>query len=100
ELGGARGAPVPGYRRQVTRSAPGHGVLLVRGDVDNGLTWNVHRGDGTTLGEDEILPLTAPDKQLDADVGQLVSQPTPEVVARMSGHGLDYVVMPAPVDPQ
>ena len=28
---------VPAYMSQVTRSAPGHGVLLVRGDVESGL---------------------------------------------------------------
>ena len=100
ELGRPAADDVPAYMSQVTRSAPGHGVLLVRGDVESGLTWNVHRGEGTTLGQDEILALTEPDKQLDADVGQLVSRPTPEVVARMSEHGVDYVVMPAPVDPQ
>ena len=33
-------------------------------------------------------------------MGKLVSRPTPEVVARMSEHGLDYVVMPEPVDLQ
>jgi hypothetical protein len=91
---------VPAYMEQVTRSAPGHGVLVLDGDVESGLTWYVQRGDGTTLGDDEILALTEPDAALDRDVAALVSQPDDEVVGRMPGHGIDYIVMPAPVDPQ
>ncbi len=100
DLGRPAAGDVPAYMSQVTESAPGRGVLLLRGDVGSGLTWNVHRGDGTTLGEDEILALTDPDRALDADVRELVARPTPAVVERMPGHGVDYVVMPAPVDTQ
>jgi hypothetical protein len=68
--------------------------------VDSGLTWQVHRDDGITLGEDEVLALTGPDDSLTGDVASLISRPTPEVVARMAGHGIDYVVLPAPADAQ
>ena len=100
DLGRPTAGDVPAYMEQVTRSAPGHGVLVLHGDVESGLTWFVQRGDGTTLGDDEILALTEPDAALDKDVAALVSQPDTDVVGRMPGHGIDYIVMPAPVDPQ
>ena len=100
DIGRPVASDVPEYMRQVTRSAPGHGVLVLNGDVESGLTWSVYRGDGTTLGEDEILALTEPDAKLDADVGALVSRPTTDVVGRMPGYGIDYVVMPSPADGQ
>jgi hypothetical protein len=91
---------VPAYMTQAAEQSTGHGVLIVRGDVGTGLTWEVHRGDGVTLGEDEILALTGPDHALTGDISSLVSRPTPEVVARMADHGIDYVVLPAPADAQ
>jgi GT2 family glycosyltransferase len=91
---------VPAYMTQAAEQSTGHGVLIVRGDVETGLTWQVHRGDGVTLGEDEVLALTGPDHGLTGDVASLVSRPTPEVVARMAGHGIDYVVLPSPADSQ
>ena len=91
---------VPAYMTQAAARGTGHGVLIVRGDVDTGLTWQVHRDDGITLGEDEVLALTGPDDSLTDDVASLISRPTPEVVARMAGHGIDYVVLPSPADAQ
>ncbi|MBD8868731.1 glycosyltransferase family 2 protein [Nocardioides donggukensis] len=98
ELGPPTASAVPAYMTQAAELGPEHGVLILRGDVETGLTWTVRRDDGVTIGEDEILALTDPDPALDADVGALVSRPTLDVVERMSGHGLDYVVMPAPAD--
>ena len=46
---------------QSSKLGPEHGILVVRGNVDDGLTYTVRRGDGVTLGEDEILTLTAED---------------------------------------
>lgn len=91
---------VPAYMSQAADEGTGHGVLLLRGNVDEGLTWEVHRGDGVTLGEDEILALTGPDRGLDDDVTTLISRPTPEVVTALASHGIDYVILPAPADPQ
>lgn len=91
---------VPAYMAQAAAEAPGHGVLMLRGDVDRGLTWRVHRGDGVTVGQDEILALTGPDEELDAEIGSLVSDPTPELVETIPQRGIDYVVMPAPADGQ
>lgn len=91
---------VPAYMAQSAEQGPGHGVLMLRGDVEQGLTWRVHRGDGVTVGQDEILALTGPDAVFDAEIGELVSNPTPELTQRIPGRGIDYVVMPAPADGQ
>jgi GT2 family glycosyltransferase len=91
---------VPAYMTQAAEQSTGTGVLIVRGDVATGLTWQVHRGDGVTLGEDEVLALTGPDHSLTDDVASLVSRPTPEVVGRMADHGIAYVVLPSPADAQ
>ena len=50
---------IPAYMVQSSMTGPAHGILVVRGDVERGLTYSVRRGDGVTLGEDEILDLTA-----------------------------------------
>jgi hypothetical protein len=64
------------------------------------MTWEVWRGDGVTLGDDEILALTEPDAELDAQVTVLVSTPTAELAASLPEQGIDYVVMPGPADAQ
>jgi GT2 family glycosyltransferase len=91
---------VPAYMLQGAEAGAGNGVLLLAGDVEEGLSWQVHRGDGVTLGEDEILALTGPDADLDRDVTRLVSDPTSETAAAVAGHGIDYLLLTAPVDDQ
>ncbi len=91
---------VPAYMAQAAELGPEHGVLLLRGNVDDGLTWSVYRDDGITLGEEEILALTMPDEKLDEKVAELVSRPTPEVVEAIAGEGVQYIVMPDPVEAQ
>ncbi|KRF18795.1 hypothetical protein ASG90_02535 [Nocardioides sp. Soil797] len=91
---------VPAYMVQAAREGAGHGVLMINGDAEQGLRWRVHRGEGVTVGQDEILALTGPDAKLDADVAALVSDPTPELTAGLPSRGIDYVVMPAPADAQ
>lgn len=91
---------VPAYMVQAANEGPGHGILMLRGSAEDGLSWRVHRGDGVTVGQDEVLALTGPDQQLDGDVAELISRPTPELVESMPDHGIDYLVMPAPADSQ
>jgi GT2 family glycosyltransferase len=91
---------VPAYMVQASEDGLGHGVLVIRGDVPHGLTWEVHRGDGVTLGEDEVLALTGPDAAVDKAVASLVSRPTPEVLATLTREGIDYVLLPAPASGQ
>ncbi|MDT0201889.1 glycosyltransferase family 2 protein [Nocardioides sp. AE5] len=91
---------VPAYMAQGADASPGHGVLMLEGDVETGFTWQVYRGDGITLGEDEVLALTGPDPVLNADVAELLSDPTPELIASLPDRGIDYVVLAAPADGQ
>jgi hypothetical protein len=90
---------VPAYMVQAADQGLGHGVLVIRGGVREGITWEVHRGDGTTLGEDEVLALTGPDRHLGEAVAALVSRPTPAVLDTLTAAGIDYVLLPAPAAP-
>ena len=61
---------------QSSALGPAHGVLILEGAVDDGITYSVRRGDGTTTGDDEIEALTPEDESFTADVQTLVSRPT------------------------
>lgn len=89
---------IPEYMRQSAELGPSHGILVVEGDVETGLTWSVERGDGLTLGEDEIVGLMSADADLGRDVKTLVSAPEQEAAATLPGHGIEYVVLPSPAD--
>jgi hypothetical protein len=93
-----REAVVPAYMEQSSLSGDEHGVLVLRGSVDEGLSYRVRRGDGITLGEDEILALADEDAAFSAEVTELVSRPTADSVSALAQAGVEYVVMPAPVD--
>jgi hypothetical protein len=77
-----------------------HGVLVVSGSVEDGITYRIRRDDGTTVGEDEVLTLAAEDTALTDDVRTLVSSPTPAVVAELGDRGVEYVVLTSPADGQ
>ena len=89
---------IPVYMVQSSESGAAHGILVVRGSVEDGLTYTVRRGDGVTLGEDEILDLTGADASFTAEVRELVSRPTPGVIDRLGQSGIEYVVLPSPAD--
>ena len=94
----AEESDVPAYMVQRAETAPERGVLVVRGDLDDGVGYRVLRGDGDTLGEDEVLALAGEDAALTSTVRDLVSRPTPAVVAALGEAGVQYVLLPAPVD--
>ncbi len=89
---------IPAYMVQSSMKGPAHGILVIRGDVDHGLTYTVRRGDGVTLGEDEVVDLTKEDAGFTRDVRALASRPTPAVVDVLAESGIEYVVLPAPAD--
>lgn len=97
-LGTGGRADIPAYMVQSSMLGPEHGILVIRGDVESGLTYTVRRGDGVTLGEDEVLALTPADDALTRDVRTLTSRPTPAVVEELADRGIEYVVLPAPAD--
>ena len=92
------GTGIPAYMVQSSMRGATHGILVVRGDVASGLSYSVRRGDGVTLGEDEVLALTPEDTGFTRVVRALLSRPTPEVVDMLARRGIQYVVLPAPAD--
>ncbi len=89
---------IPAYMNQSSQLGPEHGVLIVRGDVETGLRYVVRRGDGDTVGDDEILALTDEDVAFTENLRDLVARPTPEAVDELAARGIEYVVLPAPAD--
>ncbi|MCA1984050.1 glycosyltransferase family 2 protein [Nocardioides nematodiphilus] len=89
---------VPLYMVENAQRAPEHGVLVIRGSTSAGLRYYVMRGDGTTIGDDEIMTLTPEDTAFTALVQQFVSQPTDDVVQHLADAGVQYVVLPPRVD--
>ena len=92
------GEGIPAYMVQSSMTGDAHGILVIRGDVDHGLTYSVRRGDGVTLGEDEIIDLSGEDTGFTRSVRALASRPTPQVVDALADAGIEYVVLPAPAD--
>jgi hypothetical protein len=89
---------VPVYMQQSSLLGEEHGVLVLGGSVEDGITYRIRRDDGTTVGEDEILTLADEDDDLTADVQSLVSAPTPGVVAALGARGVEYAVLASPAD--
>ena len=89
---------IPAYMVQSSQLGPAHGILVVRGSVDDGLTYTVRRGDGVTLGEDEVIALSQPDADLTRAVRSLTAHPSPQAVDALAGLGIEYVVLAAPAD--
>ncbi|MEO5853477.1 MAG: glycosyltransferase [Nocardioides sp.] len=97
-LGDDEVSDIPAYMGQSSELGAEHGVLVVRGDVESGLTYLVRRGDGDTVGEAEVLALTPADDGFSETLRTLVSRPTPETVSELAARGVEYVVLPAPAD--
>lgn len=89
---------IPVYMSQEAERAPEYGILVIRGSVADGLTYEVERGDGPTIGEDEIADLTDEDQDATELVGDLATAPAPAAVAGLTERGIRFVVQPAPAD--
>ncbi len=89
---------IPAYMVQRAMTAPERGILVVRGSTDDGLSYSIQRGDGITLGEDEVLALSSEDHELTGVVRELASRPNADAVTALAGFGVEYVVLPAPAD--
>lgn len=89
---------VPVYMAQRAERSDADGILVLRGSVADGLRYEVHRGDGVTLGEDEIAGLTGEDADATATIRSLVTAPDADAVAELSRRGILYVVQAAPAD--
>jgi hypothetical protein len=99
ELGDERSEVLPAYMLQAAGEGREHGILVLHGSVAGGVRYHVVRGDGVTIGEDEITALTPEDSAFSALVRDFVSRPTEDTVRRLAAEGIQYVVQPAPSDP-
>lgn len=84
---------IPAYMVQQAVTAPERGVLVLRGSVASGVDYSVRRGDGVTLGEDEIIARTSEDRSFTEIVSVLTSQPTPAAVQELASQGVAYIVL-------
>jgi hypothetical protein len=98
DLANSEHTGIPPFMTDEATAEPAAGILVIRGDVADGLTYTVRRGAGNTLGEDEIDYASRPDPAFQSDVRALVSRPTRQVVDRLAEAGIRYVVLPAPYD--
>ncbi|CAN5173683.1 hypothetical protein BH09ACT11_BH09ACT11_03100 [soil metagenome] len=98
-LSDPRDSSVPAYMREQAELAASDGIAIITGSVADGLTYSIQRGDGPTVGEDEIRALTPTDTAFEDVLTRVVSEPTPAVMGELSRHGVRYIVMPAPADP-
>lgn len=89
---------VPAYMLDTATHEPKDGVLVLRGSVQDGVRFAVLRGDGLTLGKDEIAATTPEDPAFTALVGRLTSSPDQATINALAGQGIAYVVMPDPAD--
>jgi GT2 family glycosyltransferase len=89
---------IPAYMTDSSIESDANGILVIRGDVAHGLRYTIRRGDGDTVGENEIQYASEPDPRFTADVKALVSRPTPAVVSDLAKAGIRYVVLPSPAD--
>jgi GT2 family glycosyltransferase len=98
DLANSTASGIPPFMTDESAAEPAAGILVIRGDVEHGLSYTVHRGAGDTLGESEILYASDADPSFDADVRALVSRPTPTVVDDLAKSGIRYLVLPHPYD--
>jgi GT2 family glycosyltransferase len=89
---------IPTFMTDEAKASDANGILVIRGDVEHGLTYTVLRGDGNTLGENEILYASEPDPAFANDVQDLVSRPAAGVVDDLAAAGIKYIVLPEPFD--
>ena len=83
------------------RRGPPARLLVVRGDLDDGFTWAVDRGDGVTLGEDEVLATAAVDPADETVIEPLLASPTTTDATdgtRLRDLGVRHVLLPDPAD--
>jgi GT2 family glycosyltransferase len=98
DLANSDDSGIPAYMTDDAVASDANGILVIRGNVADGLRFTVRRGAGDTVGENEIQYASKPDPAFTADVRALVSRPTPTVVSDLAGAGIHYIVLPEPAD--
>jgi GT2 family glycosyltransferase len=98
-LGDTVSRVIPGYMLEESRQGAAHGILVLRGSVADGVRYEVVRGEGVTLGQDEILALSTPPAAFEDLIQTFVSRPDETTVTKLAASGIQYVVAPTPADP-
>ncbi|MGA8257842.1 MAG: hypothetical protein WB767_14835, partial [Nocardioides sp.] len=89
---------VPAYMVQSSEQAAQNGILVVRGSVEDGLTYTVRRDDGVTLGEDEVIALAPERSAVTSTIRSLLARPTGQVIEEIAELGIAWIILPAPAD--
>lgn len=89
---------VPAYMLDEANAGRTDGVLVLRGTVTSGVSAELLRGDGLTLGEDELNALATPPSEFGDVVAELVSRPNVDTASKLADYGVRYLVMPPPYD--
>lgn len=91
---------VPAYMTDAAVADPDNGVLVVRGAGHRTYEYVLLRGDGQRLGDDALRPEAADQEPLSALVGDLVTAAEADHVAELADHGVEFVYLPRPADPE
>ncbi|WP_300682137.1 glycosyltransferase family 2 protein [Nocardioides sp.] len=97
-LGDTVSRVLPGYMLEDSQKGAAHGILVLRGSVEDGVRYEVVRGEGVTLGQDEVLALSKPPAAFARLIQTFVSRPDEATVTSLAANGIQYVVAPAPAD--
>jgi GT2 family glycosyltransferase len=92
---------VPAYIAEAQRSPAQPRTLVLGTDQTTGTpTYEFVRGDGLRTGDDAVAPPVETYAGLSTTVARLVSSPSPQDVADLTGYGIRYVVIHSPVRTQ
>jgi GT2 family glycosyltransferase len=89
---------VPAYMTDAVLRDPDHGILVVD-NVQGTLTYRLLRGEGARLGDDTVAAGGSHQARLTGLVADLATAPRAEHVDELSRHGVEFVYLPAPADP-
>ena len=89
---------IPAYMTDAAQRDEDNGILVVRGN-DDGLGYSLVRGEGARIGDDTVMPPPEEQADLTALVAGLATAPTADQVEELSGHGVEFVYLPPPADP-
>lgn len=90
---------IPAYMTDAALRDDDHGILVVR-SLDRGLGYSVVRGEGARLGDDTVAPPAEAWTGLTSLVAGLATAPGAGQVEALSRHGIEFVYLPPPADPQ
>ena len=90
---------LPRYMAAAGEDDPTVGTLVLRGGYEAGITFEVRRGEGPYLGDEALVPAPGREQRMVELVGSLAGSPDRQVVEELAGQGIEFVLLPAPVDP-